>query len=176
MTCSSEDNEKILRMVEEGFSLTDISEETGIGYDAVRARLRRLGMRATHESAKTILQRAEEMPPVAARDYLMTVLHLLFEAQVTHVAHEVDSWDLEMTKMQRAILIHLVDRCDHVVLTRALCALVESMTDKDVDSGKLVNVHIYRVRKVLPSARGRIKNVWGVGYTFVPADSTEDIV
>ena len=103
------DPDKITALVKAGLTNAQIAEELDCVPATVRRWVREMGLVGNWEVYRNVRDRAEDMPPTQAKDYLLDVLALLHEAMVFQTEHEVDTWGIHLTPTERRILICLVD-------------------------------------------------------------------
>lgn len=163
------DPDKITALVKAGLTNAQIAEELDVVPGTVRHWVRTLGLAGNREVYRSIRDRAEDMPPTRAKDYLLDALMMLHEAMVLNAEHEVDTWGIHLTPTERRILICLVDARGAVrTKEQVMAAIYFGARDAGPES-KTLDVLLCKLRKRLPASIGHIKTEWGVGLRWVAA-------
>lgn len=117
----------------------------------------------------SIQDRAYQMPPQEAVDYLCGVVESLAEALKLEEGDEFDA-PCELKMYERRLLAFLAERPGRIVPQQQLFAAMywDRHTD-EMPALKLVQVYVSRLRKKLPPTYGTIETVWYQGYIFTPA-------
>ncbi|MCA1775704.1 MAG: winged helix-turn-helix domain-containing protein [Loktanella sp.] len=145
-------------------TIREISDDLDIPYDSVRAMLNRRNIRARREAEKSLLDKADEMPPKEARDFLMQVVSAMFALTLPNAEHPV--YEIPgLAPVERAILARLMDGGGRTVPVAALVAAA-SVASKHFETMDrcCLRVHISHLRKKLPPQIGRIVVTYGEGY------------
>lgn len=112
-------------------------------------------------AARTLRQRAEEMPPTQAVDYLLMCLEDLADAY-TGGHHPVDDMIADLTPMERRLAVLMHDRAGRVV-TRQSMASAQALGGETAPSEHSISAMIHKLRRKLPHGVG-IETVRGLGY------------
>ena len=157
-------------MAREGMTLREICDATGLGYSAVRGRLRRADVRPVYERQRGIRQIAEDMKPVDAVYYLLGIIEQ-FDLIVSE-PHPVDEIGVHISDMPRRLLMALIEASPRYMSKDAIynALYFDRASGDDLPSLKIIDVFVCKLRAVLPRDIGEIETVWGKGYRFVAAE------
>lgn len=158
----------IRRAQQEGMTIAEAAQELGISYDAARNRAYRANVKLAVQREVSFEQKALEMKPVDAVNYLLGVVHSLL---MVHPDQPRFAFDL--TPMQERLLAALDDHRGMVVSKESLFEAIyfDRIEDDRPESMKIVDVQVSKIRKLLPDGFGSIDCVWGVGYRLKDAGS-----
>lgn len=167
-------DEQLTAMITSGLTAKQIAEECDVSEQTVRRRSRLRGLTLHKQTYQTVRQRAELMTPRQAVDYLLDVLETLHAAMCGEPNHEVDTWGVHLTPMERRVLIVIIDTpAEHVCTRDQIFAAMNLVRDtRYSDAVSMAGVVIHKLRRKLPAEHGHIHNVWGTGYRFVRPQST----
>jgi hypothetical protein len=146
-----------------GLSIKDVAEEVGASKTATRLCLARRDVRLTPEDAKTLRRRVDDMKPLDAVQFLLSVIE-----QISWVSleseHPTDI--IDATISQRRLLRALYDANGKPLSKDALLAAMTSAyaSADDVPQMKVVDVQVCKLRPKLKGSRWEIVTIWGMGY------------
>lgn len=160
------DTADLRAFVQSGATLGDIAAETGSSKKAVRQALRWRGLRATREGHQRLRARVQAMRQSDAVEYLLACLELLAGPLCADHAHPVDGWGIHLTRGERRVMICLHDAAGGVRPAETLLDALTFDLTGDHPTRRVVRDYVWRIRRKLPSAIGRIETVQGQGYRF----------
>jgi len=153
-------------LVNSGHTNREIAEMVGATSGHVRVAINRAGLNSVIPSPETVRERAEGMKPLDAANYLLGVLEQWLPA-LNGTNHEVDGWGVDMTPLERLVLVVMVDAAPNMISRdQIMDCLYATRSDDEVPQSKIVDVAVSRLRKKLPARRGEILTVFGRGYKF----------
>lgn len=161
---SAEVQATVETLARDGLSLAMIGDEVGLSVDAVRSRLARRGLRATHPREIDVRTRAEALPPREAVDYLLGVVGNLLDV-LDAPDHATDRW-ARWSVCEKRIVRALFDaEGAHMSRERLMSAVYYDKSVDDLPMNKIIDVFICRIRAKLP--RGvTISTSWGQGWAM----------
>ncbi|MFV1549466.1 helix-turn-helix domain-containing protein [Phaeobacter sp. A90-2a-3-a] len=158
------------QLVAAGKTSPEIADISGASCLAVRAALRRRGLKPNPAELVNVRRIAEDMPPRDAVEYLLGILGDVMPA-LTGDDCDFDHWGVDWTPSRRLILGVLHAASPHPVSADKIWSLICDASDGSEDPDRsVVVVHISKIRKQLPPEHGQIVTYWGRGYAFEPAD------
>lgn len=167
------DNAKVRAMICAGMTAVQIAEELDVSPQTVRRWARETGITCNKEVNKSVRERAMDMTPGRAVEYLLNVLDILHGALCSDALHEVDDWPVHLTPAERRIMVALVDAGGRVLSVEHLISVMTltGLRDEDDEGGeRTLRVFVCKIRRKLPTSCGAIVNVWGRGYRFERGD------
>lgn len=150
-------------MRETDLTLAQLADEHQITRGAMRARLRRRGLRATREHVQRLEDRIAHMKPMEAVEFLLGCCEKLGGSLVTLEPHPVDEWS-HLTPQERRLAVALWDADGEVVGTEALLSAIYWDTHREA-MPDIIKVLICKLRKKLP-AGVTIKTHRGKGFSL----------
>lgn len=169
MTYKGED---LSALVGAGKTNAEIAEICGVSHEAARSAVRRAGLPAVRVNTETLRQKAEQMRPIEAMEFLLEVIEDTFPSLLGN-EHEVDKW-ATWTPTERKMLAVLVDVSPRVLSNADLIAAAYSDRGGEYPDLKMASVMVCKIRKKLPAEHGTIETVWGQGVVFRPAMRGDD--
>ena len=159
---SKNDISLVLDLAAQGWSLTDIAEETGKSKAAVRQILARRSLNVTRDAQRKRNFQAEiaSMKPMDAVYHLLEALDVLCAMEI----EPLDKWAEVMTRSEAVIMSTLERNAPNAVTKSALYDRLYGLrADCDLPATKILDVLVCKVRKKLPEGY-QIETVWGKGY------------
>lgn len=109
------------------------------------------------------------MTPLAAVEYLLD----LIESQLPYLQpkrpHVLDSVAPSLSGSERVLAMALVDAAPRTLTFETLYSMIyDQRPDGDCPEPRIIKVFACKARKKIPAKFGRIENIWGRGYRFVP--------
>jgi DNA-binding response OmpR family regulator len=162
--------EDVVALAREGLTLSEIAEEVWSTSNAVRARLRRKGLRAVPENEQMLRHRVQQMPPTAAVEFLLLCVENLAPVLCGAARHPVHDLPVHLPRMQRRIFVALHDTKGLATREMLLSAMYFDYRSADVPGDKIVDVQLSHLRAKLVGTRYRINTHWGQGWTMETVD------
>lgn len=147
-------------------SIQDVAAETGCKPDDIRSAYRRRGLRLTPDREKSIRNRALEMKPLDAVEYLLGVIEQVSWA-CPELPHETDCVDLALTprKVLRALYDADGKTLSREALHNVICA---GKSAGEIPGIKIIDIFVFKIRAALKGHPWRIVTIWGQGYRLEP--------
>jgi len=159
------DSSEIERYVQEGMSISDMSAELGVSYNAVRSILSRRGLKARPEHERTVRDFVADMRPIEAVEYLLGVIEQI-DAIKPRDTHPVDQIGVNLTKFERRLMVALYDAKAALSRDALYTAIYFDRVDADsLPSEKVIDVYVCKIRSKLPDSF-LIINHHGFGYSL----------
>ncbi|MEL7398028.1 MAG: winged helix-turn-helix domain-containing protein [Pseudomonadota bacterium] len=162
------DDAQLRRLSAERKSNLEVAAELGVHKDAARAAFNRRGLKFTPESARTVRDTAERMPPEDAVDYLLGVIEDSFDA-LNGGHHPIDDLGLQLGPSQRRLLVAMYENEGRVMTKGALYSAYVFGSSDDLPDQRIIDIQVCKLRQRIKGTPLKIETVWGTGYRLVMA-------